>query len=62
MNATTREAPPEGHLLNETEWLTLRALADVSASESPCGTAPGIDKTAFHSLCEGQDIKENYLL
>ena len=47
MNATTREAPPEGHLLNETEWLTLRALADVIVPPSETYGVPGAGDEAI---------------
>ena len=47
MNATTREEPPEGHLLNETEWLTLRALADVIVPPSETYGVPGAGDEAI---------------
>lgn len=37
----TREAPPPGHKLNETEWLNLRALADVIVPPSDKYGVPG---------------------
>ena len=37
----TREAPADGHKLNETEWLTLRALADVIVPPSEKYGVPG---------------------
>ena len=37
----TREAPPAGHKLNETEWFTLRALADVIVPPSDVYGVPG---------------------
>ena len=41
MNTTTRETPPDGHKLNEVEWLTLRALADVIVPPSEAYGVPG---------------------
>ncbi len=37
----TRTAPADGHLLNETEWLMLRALADVVIPPSETYGIPG---------------------
>ena len=37
----TRETPPDGHKLNETEWFTLRALADVIVPPSEKYGVPG---------------------
>jgi len=37
----TREAPPTGHKLNETEWFTLRALADTIVPPSEQYGVPG---------------------
>ncbi|MCA8928280.1 MAG: gluconate 2-dehydrogenase subunit 3 family protein [Alphaproteobacteria bacterium] len=43
----TRETPPDGHLLNETEWLTLRALADVIVPPSEKYGVPGAGDEAI---------------
>jgi hypothetical protein len=43
----TRETPPPGHLLNETEWLTLRALADVIVPPSEKYGVPGAGDEAI---------------
>lgn len=43
----TREAPPEGHKLNETEWHTLRALADVIVPPSEHYGVPGAGDEAI---------------
>ena len=37
----TRKAPPAGHKLNETEWFTLRALADMIVPPSDVYGVPG---------------------
>lgn len=42
-----RETPPEGHLLNETEWHTLRALADVIVPPSDKYDVPGAGDEAI---------------
>ncbi len=43
----TRETPPAGHLLNETEWHTLRALADVIVPPSQKYGIPGAGDEAI---------------
>lgn len=43
----TREAPADGHLLNETEWHTLRALADVIVPPSGKYGIPGAGDEAI---------------
>jgi len=43
----TREMPREGHLLSETEWLTLRALADAIVPPSEQYGLPGAGDEAI---------------
>jgi hypothetical protein len=43
----TREAPADGHQLNETEWLTLRALADAIVPPSARYGIPGAGDAAI---------------
>ena len=43
----TRATPPAGHLLNETEWHTLRALADVIVPPSEKYGIPGAGDEAI---------------
>ena len=43
----TGERPPEGHLLNETEWLAMRALADVIVPPSEQYGVPGAGDKAI---------------
>jgi hypothetical protein len=43
----TRETPPAGHKLNETEWLNLRALADVIVPPSAQYNVPGAGDEAI---------------
>ncbi len=43
----TRETPADGHLLNETEWHTLRALADVIVPPSEKYGIPGAGDEAI---------------